>query len=315
MTTTLTGDTVATWTALGCHVHIEVLDPAALATARALVDEVLRDVDEVASRFRDDSDLSLVNRHPGTWVEVDPLLVAAVEVALGAAATSGGLVHPLLGRPMVELGYDRDLGALVPREHASDSETPPPALDAWRQVELGLEAGVGRLRIPPATALDLGATGKAWCADLAVTALVTAGIDAALVSVGGDLRATGDQPWTVAVSEHPDGPVDALVELRDGALATSSTRVRRWTSGGLRRHHLLDPRTGLPCREVWRTVTVAADTCVAANTAATAIVVAGSAEPELADPVLVDPRARAARLVAADGRVSVLGAWPTEATR
>ena len=61
---------------------------------------------------------------------------------------------------------------------------------------------------------------------------------------------------------------------------------------------------------MWRTVTVAADTCVAANTAATALVVAGAADPEL-----VDPRARAARLVAADGQVRLLGAWPTEETR
>lgn len=295
---------VATWPALGCRVHVEVREPAALPVARDLVATVLRDVDEIASRFRDDSDLTRVNRAPGVWVEVDPLLVHAVRVAVDAAERTAGLVHPLLGRPLVELGYDRDLAEVVLRDTGRAVETTPPPLDAWR----GIELGVDRLRIPRGTALDLGSTGKAWCTDLAVAALADAGLDAALVSVGGDLRATGPTPWPVAVSEHPDGPADQVVELLEGALATSSTRVRRWTSGGVRRHHLLDPRTGLPAAEVWRTVTVAAPTCVAANTEATAAIVRGELAPDR-----LAATATAARLVAADGSVRAVGAWPLDA--
>lgn len=294
----------ATWPALGCRVHVEVRDPVALPVARELVATVLRDVDEVASRFRDDSDLTRVNRAPGTWVEVDPLLVHAVRVALGAAEETDGLVHPLLGRPLVELGYDRDLDEVVLRDTGRVVESPPPSVDSWRGIELAED----RLRIPPGTALDLGSTGKAWCTDLAVAALADAGVGAALVSVGGDLRATGAAPWPVAVAEHPDGPADQVVELLEGALATSSTRVRRWTSGGVRRHHLLDPRTGLPAAEVWRTVTVAAPTCVGANIEATAAIVLGEQAPDR-----LARTTTAARLVAADGAVLALGAWPVDA--
>ena len=50
------------------------------------------------------------------------------------------------------------------------------------------------------------------------------------------------------------------VALATGGLATSSTTVRRWRAGGAELHHIVDPRTGLPAAEVWRTVTVAAGT-------------------------------------------------------
>ena len=128
---------------------------------------MLADVDEVASRFRADSDLSAVNREPGRWVTVDPLLVTAVDAALAAAEATDGLVSPLLGRPLVELGYDRDFRLLVERRSRPSPVTPPPALDAWREIRTD---PAGRLRIPAGTALDLGSIGKAWAADLVATA-------------------------------------------------------------------------------------------------------------------------------------------------
>jgi len=108
------------------------------------------------------------------------------------------------------------------------------------------------------------------------------------------------------VTDRPGGP-PALVGLDRGGLTTSSTRVRRWTRRGARRHHLLDPRTGLPAPEVWRTVTATGATCVAANTASTAAVVLGAEAPDwLAE------RDVTARLVARDGAVRTVGAWPRD---
>ncbi|HEU4674468.1 MAG TPA: FAD:protein FMN transferase, partial [Motilibacteraceae bacterium] len=60
-----------------------------------------------------------------------------------------------------------------------------------------------------------------------------------------------------------------------GALATSSTLHRRWRAPGQEAHHVVDPQTGRPAAAVWRTVSVAAGSCVDANTASTASVVRG----------------------------------------
>lgn len=303
------GATATTFEALGTTVFLAVSDPASLPRARQLAEEVLTDVDQVCSRFRDDSDLTRVNEHPGRWVAVDPLLVAAVEVAVAAARATDGLVHPLLGRPLVELGYDRDFRLLTLLPRAGDPVElldEPPGLSAWE--EIGLDP-LGAVRIPEGTALDLGATGKAWSADLIGAALEAHLDEPAVVSVGGDLRVAnpGAVPWPVTVSEHPGTSAETTVAVGRGGLATSSTQVRRWTSAGVRRHHVLDPRTGLPAREVWRTVTAIGATCTAANTASTAAIVLGEQAPGW----LAEHRV-SARLVAADGDIRTVGDWPTE---
>ena len=107
-----------------------------------------------------------------------------------------------------------------------------------------------------------------------------------LVSLGGDIAVAGPAPeggWRIRVQdvtgspdEPPEGPY-ALVAIRDGGLATSSTKARRWQRGGDVLHHILDPRTGLPAEPVWRTVSVAAGTCADANAASTAAVIRGRA--------------------------------------
>ena len=70
-------------------------------------------------------------------------------------------------------------------------------------------------------------------------------------------------------------------------------------------HHIVDPRTGVPAREVWRTVSVHAGTCVDANTASTAAIILGE---EALDWLAA--QALPARLVRADGAVVRVAGWP-----
>ena len=116
--------------------------------------------------------------------------------------------------------------------------------------------------------------------------------------------------WPVRVTDdHADAP-DApgqSVAVRSGGLATSSTTVRRWTAGDARLHHILDPRTGAPARGPWRTVSVAAASCVDANIASTAAVIRGDAAP-----AWLDEAGLPARLLAHDGTVTLTAGWPSE---
>ena len=66
------------------------------------------------------------------------------------------------------------------------------------------------------------------------------------------------------------------VAIRNGGIATSSVVTRCWTRAGTSCHHIIDPRRGSSAEVVWRTVTVAAPSCVVANTASTAAIVAGN---------------------------------------
>jgi thiamine biosynthesis lipoprotein len=165
--------------------------------------------------------------------------------------------------------------------------------------------------------LDLGSTGKGLASDLcASAALEAAGAGAGvLVSLGGDVAVAGRTPeggWRILMSEDsradPEGPGE-VVAIERGGLATSSTTVRRWSSDeGVTAHHIVDPRTGLPAETPWRTATVVAETCEAANAASTACIVLGHAAPGwLASAGLP------ARLVAQDGSIVRLGGWPAPA--
>jgi thiamine biosynthesis lipoprotein len=169
---------------------------------------------------------------------------------------------------------------------------------------------VASVRTPPGVLVDLGATAKAWAADRAAALASAETGCAVLVSLCGDVAVAGNapaDPWLVQVLERPQDRGGPVIQVYDGGVATSSTLSRRWAGPGSTMHHLLDPRTGLPVREVWRTVTVAAATCLEANTASTATIVKGtSGAGWLASTGLP------ARLVGADGRVRAVGGWPAE---
>jgi thiamine biosynthesis lipoprotein len=166
----------------------------------------------------------------------------------------------------------------------------------------------GAVRAPRGVELDLGATAKAFAADRAARdASRTAG-SGVLVSLGGDVAVSGRGPeggWPVRVTDDHAARFRAegqTVSVVSGGLATSSTTVRRWRSGGHDLHHIFDPATGRPAGSVWRTVSVAAATCVDANTASTASIVRG----ELGLP---------ARLVHVSGQVVRVAGWPVEDRR
>lgn len=293
--------------ALGTYVYVGTRDRNDVATANQLASVILRDIDDTCSRFREDSDLSRVNRVPGQWVDVDPLLVQAIEVACEAARQTDGLVNPLLGRPLVFAGYDHDFEMLDGGQfwHSSaEPWQPAPDVEAWADIELDAQGGV---KIPVGTAVDLGATAKAWAADLIATAFVEHLDGPGLISLGGDLRISkpDGEPWLVGVSEKPQAPHEQVIGLNEGGLATSSTQVRQWRRGGVRMHHVIDPRTGRPVQEVWRTASATGPTCTAANVASTAAIVLGRQAPDWLNDHDVS-----ARLVAVNGTVAFTGQWP-----
>jgi thiamine biosynthesis lipoprotein len=325
------GDSTAfdAWTALGMLVQLVVTPARQLGPARELLEAELLALDLACSRFRADSELVAVGnvaRGASTpvTVNVSPLLAEAVAVSLRAAHLTDGDVDPTVGGALAELGYDRDFAELArgeaptPREPADARAGAPGVavrvIPGWRSLRVDVDRQW--LTVPAGVQLDLGATVKGWAADRAAARIAEVLGCGVLVSLGGDTAVAGAPPaggWRIRVQDRTtlpgaatDGP-SQVVTIRDGGLATSSTAARRWRRGGDVLHHILDPRTGRPAAPVWRTVSVAAASCADANTAATAAVIRGrQALPWLAGLGLP------ARLVAQDGAVHTVNAWPEE---
>jgi FAD:protein FMN transferase len=286
----------------------------ALARARAAVERELDRIDRACSRFREDSELARVNAQAGRWIVVDPLLIEALEVALRAAKVTAGDVDPTVGAALELAGYDRDWRLLEPArggEPARLAAVRARAHAGWRMV--ALDRARSLVRVPPGVKLDLGATAKAWAADRAAAAAASAARRGVLVSLGGDIATRGPSPpegWRIRVTDDHRSASSApgqTVSITSGGLATSSTAVRRWRHEGRDMHHIIDPATGAPARETWRTVSVAAATCGDANVATTAALVRARRAPAwLAQWGLP------ARLVDWQGRVLRIGGWPAD---
>jgi FAD:protein FMN transferase len=291
--------------------------------ARAIADDVLAKVDAACSRFRPDSELSRLNAAGGACVLVSETFADLLLAALRAAELTSGDVDPTCGAALTALGYDRDFADL-PGAGPADTTSPPSltrgsiisaapplgaAVPGWRCVHLDHRAR--RVWLTHGAQLDLGATAKAWAADLCAEQIAASLGGGVLVSLGGDIAVAGPPPpegWRIRVTDDsaaPDSASGQTVTITSGGLATSSTTVRTWDQGDRRVHHIINPATGAPTTSCWRTVSVAAGTCTDANTASTAAIIRGGAAPGwLRDLGLP------ARLVRYDGTTVTTAGWP-----
>jgi thiamine biosynthesis lipoprotein len=250
MSSTVLG--IADGRALGGSLRVVVTRPGSLRTAKAAVDEIVAAMDQAASRFREDSELSLLNASPDREVTISPLLAQAIAAALRGAELSGGAVDPTIGSAIRLAGYDTDF-AQVPVD-GDQIRLYSERVPGWRAVHLNPRSRT--VRVPSGVELDLGATAKALTSDLAAAAASKA-IDGAgvLVSLGGDIAVAGQAPddgWSIQASEDSAAPIDDKEEspregspppaLLSGAgreaascFTTSSTRrpaSRRTAAGG-----------------------------------------------------------------------------------
>ena len=185
-------------------------------------------VEQACSRFRADSELTVVNHRLADRVRLSPLLQQVIGAADRARQLTGGLVDAGIGSTVIDWGYDRTFPRVEDRSAAPmDSRAPD-----WELV--GPE-----LRRPTGVSLDLGGIAKGWTCDQAVKSGL-----ATLASAGGDLRSA--DPATLVDVLDPWGEPVATVHVGVGALATSSVTRRRWKVGGHDAHHLIDPRTLRP---------------------------------------------------------------------
>lgn len=287
---------------------ITVLVPSDAATAvEAVLDATLDRVDAVASRFRADSEVSRHAAAPGSAdgmvrAEISRELTDLLLAAERAAELTDGLVDPCLGGELIAAGYGRAPG--LPLDGG------PTGRIGVRFSDLTLDPARGRIEMPAGTLLDLGAIAKSRTADrLALTLAGLAG-GGVLVDLGGDIATAGPAPdggWIIDVAPCMRGTASSRIRLETGAIATSSTQLRAWGGPATGGYHVIDPRTGASADTLWTQVSAVAGSCADANTAATAALILGEDAP-----AHLAANGLAARLVARDGQVLAVGAWPTE---
>lgn len=214
-------------------------------------------VEQVCSRFRVDSELSQLNRAGAGPIKVSAVLADVLRCADRSRLRTAGLVDAGSGGAVIEWGYDRTFADVRDREIAPSTVS---------SMQWSIDGDL--VSKAHDTKIDLGGIAKGWACDVAVEQGM-----ARLVSAGGDLRSV--EPDAAAIIVGADGEAVGTVLVGCGALATSSTRKRRWLTAGREAHHLIDPRSGSPAVSPVVSATVVADTAAEAEAGAKAVLLKG----------------------------------------
>lgn len=285
---------------------IEVLLPASdLKRGEKLVKALFADWEQRLSRFLPESELSRLNRMAGTPIIASRLLYTVLDRALAAAEMTDGMYDPTLLYQLMQVGYDRTFDEVQAKQ--PDGGYAPRRGGRWRKIER--IPALRMVTLPEGVGVDFGGIAKGMAVDAALEQLRIEGIQPALVNAGGDLAVLGvpaqEGQWPLEVQGKNCSWVIPFIR---GALATSGVDRRRWMQGSQVRHHLLDPRTGLPAQNGLWSVTVATDRCEQAEVAAKVAFLLGKEK----GIEFLDKHHIAGLLVQEDGTRTAVGSWPTD---
>lgn len=303
---TQTAANAASFHALGTEIEVIVTDAEQLPAVVGHVQRRIDAIDRTFSRFRLDSELNRLEQLPNIRQPASPRFLELLELALRAARATDGWFDPTIRDALEAAGYDRSIER-IEDEGPGESRPAMPA-GHWDRIRFDRERRW--VILPEGVRLDFGGIGKGFAVDDALRTLSPhhCGV---LVNAGGDLAVRGPAPaggWLCDISAEAGTRPEATIAIHEGALATSGLGRRQWVRDGARLHHLIDPHTGAPGASPWRSVTVAARECAAAEVAAKVAWLKGDDGPGWLTGLGL-----AGRFVALDGTTATTGTWPGDA--
>ena len=251
-------------------------EEGAEAAAKAVF-ALFEEVDARMSEWKPSSPLSAVNREAGVCaVAVPDDLREVVRQGIEIGRRTNG-------------AFDITWAALWGLwDFKAPQPTVPPAAEVARRAALVdfrqvvVDDGAGTVMLSRMDMkIGLGGIAKGWALRQAAELLRARGFDDFLLQGGGQVQAAGDKgdgvAWKVGIRD-PRGAADdffAILEAKNVSVSTSGDYERFFLAGGVRYHHILDPRTGMPT-EGLRSATVVHADATLADAVSTALMVLGA---------------------------------------
>ncbi|HNN15012.1 MAG TPA: FAD:protein FMN transferase [Anaerolineales bacterium] len=242
----------------------------------AATQDYIETAEQRFSRFRPDSELSLLNQSAGSRFAASLEMQELLKTALECHVATDGLFNPFILKDLQRIGYTRSMDE-IRKVGALDAE----AIAGTRVGRFALIQidESGKVFLPQEYQIDLGGIAKGWTAERAAR-ILSEFSPVCGVNAGGDMfligQPQGQAGWEIGL-EDPRNPSKDLFPLwvNEGAVATSSIAKRTWLQGDKARHHLIDPRTGDPAQTPWLSVTFFAPQAAVAETFAKAVLIGG----------------------------------------
>jgi len=220
------------------------------------------------------SDVYRVNQAAGIGpVQVSDDTLTMVSRALHYARISGGAFDLAIGPVMDLWGFGGD-----PRVPDEAELAKALLLADWQKIVVDQAAKT--IYLPEkGMVMDLGGVAKGYATDKAAEKLRSLGITSALINAGGNVFALGGKPdgspWRIGIQDPRDsGGVLAILQVKDSAVVSSGDYQRYFERDGVRYHHIIDPASGLPARDLMGT-TVIMDNSTDADILSTLLFVLG----------------------------------------
>lgn len=266
----------------GTTYHINVVltdDQQRLENLAQGIEAELEKVDAAMSTWREDSELSRLNRltDQSDWVGISEPLYEVLAKAVEVSELTDGAFDVTVG-PVVNLwGF----GPQARPEHAPEEQELARVLSETGYEKLELRAEPPAVRAERPQYIDLSAIAKGYGVDVVARYLDSEGVSAYLVEIGGEVSVRGRKPggdaWRLAIEQPITGgrEVNRVVALESQAMATSGDYRNYYESEGRRYSHTIDPETGKPITHNLASVTVLAEDCMTADALATGFNVMG----------------------------------------
>lgn len=230
-------------------------------------------IEKLTDPEADGSAVKRINEAAGKEaVKVDAELFALVQLAQGFAQHTEGAFDPTFAA-LEGLWTFQPGEKQIPDQAEIDRRR---ALVDYQAVELDEDKRTVKLA-KEGMRLGLGGIVKGYTMDKAVTVLKKHGVTDFIVKSGGEIYVSGNPGGgyrRVGIPDPRSKKNYALIDVRDRALNTSSDNERFFIEGNVRYHHIIDPGSGRPARDV-RSVSVISVDATSADALSTAIFVMG----------------------------------------
>lgn len=206
----------------------------------------ISECEQLFSRTIATSDISRLNSAQGEWVELDARTADLLQKSIQMAQLCAGAFDPTIGAVSSLWDFNAEQ-PMVP-----DASAIVQGVTHVDYTKLEVSGNRARL-LDPAAMVDLGGIAKGYIADLLCQQLREAGIQNAILNLGGNIYAMGSKEgkeWYIGV-RLPTGTEDeaaAAVSVRDTSVVTSGIYERYFVQDGVTYYHLLDPHTGYPAK-------------------------------------------------------------------
>lgn len=262
---------------MGTLVSVELWHAKPLQAEKciSLVMANMRRIDATMSPFKDDSELSQLNRRAVIKpVKVSKELFQLISQANRISEQTGGKFDITFASAGRLYDYRK---AIRPSDKKLQG-----LLSAINYQHIRLDPRKQTIRFQhPQVYIDLGGIAKGHAVDQAIRILKQCGVKHALVSAGGDSRILGDKrglPWMTGI-RHPreKNSFVVILPLTDTAISTSGDYERYFIEDGVRYHHIISPESGRPADKA-RSVTILGKDATTTDALSTAIFVMGPAK-------------------------------------